>query len=408
MLVGHTHEAVDRFFRYINQALSNAEFIVTVSQMFDVAIQSLNSSHGEFVNFDVEELRFVADWKSWSKGCIGDLHDHSLKGSPHHFQFKRDTEDGPVLMRTKYLSTDPSWIPAAGLQIVLDDPVGDPKAAPYHFLGRMESDKYLDRLEKTKAKLKTFDFLTDESETWWNEIISQNRSGIVPARFTDSSEYALKFPARDFHRTCERDEREEEERSSILTDNIRRQFGYVQPKEPYIGKRQSRAKRKEHGATLEDVDIGSFVMVKGASKKEPLFFGKVTKMLKETQEFELHYYGRADMSGYDVSGPFTPLYYGDRKGKRGQKPLTRKWLGIAPLTSVLCFDIGTKKASKQGVLKLSKSGRERCLEEIKELLEKDQSQASEVECSLANSEDEPSSSDSKHGTDSSTSDFESS
>jgi hypothetical protein len=87
LMVGHTHEAVDRYFSYINRALTGLGNTMTTDEMEKVVKEYLADGK----TMDVHDLEYVADWKDWSKGgCSEEMHDHTGKGSALHFRFQRD------------------------------------------------------------------------------------------------------------------------------------------------------------------------------------------------------------------------------------------------------------------------------------------------------------------------------
>jgi len=86
-MVGHTHEAVDRFFSFINRCLTNNSKVMTPEEMSDLLSDYMRT--GQLI--EMHDLEYVADWKKWMSGCNEDLHDHTAKGSAHHWGFKRTT-----------------------------------------------------------------------------------------------------------------------------------------------------------------------------------------------------------------------------------------------------------------------------------------------------------------------------
>ena len=364
LMVGHTHEAVDRFFSFINRCLKNNSTVMTPVQLAALVGSCLDS--GQVI--DVLDLEFVADWKKWMHGCSEELHDHTGKGSPHHFRFRRDAEDQPVLLRMKHLVSDEQWFPRAGVELVKKVPDGDPDAAPYFPLGRLQPISYLKRLEKTVFLLEKHHYLDDEQLVWWTNFLKKQKefttTGIVPKQYTNDSEFRMKFPTREDVGDERRTLQEEEERPSTLTEQDRRDFGAVQRKEPYSGKIMSRGRRNDRAADAElSLGVGSFVMLRNNKKDEPLLFGKVVEVMKEEKKFKVWYYSRTDMTGYKIDGPMTPILIGEK----GKKSKTTKWIGEADFSSLLNFDLATTRPSKGwGVVKLTKAALKRAQEAIEE------------------------------------------
>ena len=362
LMVGHTHEAVDRFFSFMNRCLKDNSTVMTPVEMH--ALLSEYMSTGEKI--ECRDLEFVADWKSWMNGCFEPLHDHTAKGSAHHWRFQRDAEDQPVVLRMKHHVSDEQWFPLDGLQLIKKDPEGTPNPAQYYPLGRMEPEKYITRLSKTVELLQKYDYVDAEQLAWWQKFLTDqkefNKSGKVPEQYSESSAFRMDFPVRGDLDVSEARAREESTKSVDLTEADRRRFGAVQQKEAYTGKLQSRKRRNDRAADAElDLSEGSFAMLLNDVPEEPLLFGKVTEVDREHKVFKIWYYGRSDITGYKIDGSFTPLY----NGLRGKKQKTTPWIGEAHFDTILNFDIQTKKASKkQKLVKITKRGQDSCLEAI--------------------------------------------
>ena len=353
-MVGHTHEAVDRFFSFINRCLKKNATVMTPEHLHAILLDYLNS--GEQI--ECHDLEFVADWKKWMSGCNDELHDHTGKGSAHHFRFQRDAKDEPVMLRMKHLVSDEQWFPRKGIQLVKKVPVGDPVAAKYFPLGRLQPISYLKRLEKTVDLLKKHNYVDDEQLAWWTNFLKQQTDFLttkeVPKQYTNESEFRMKFPTRkDGEGVGDvRGEVEEAERPGKLTEQDRRNFGAVQRKEAYSGKRMTRRKRNDRAADAElSLFVGSFVMLRNNKNEEPLLFGKVMDVMRETKMFKIWYYSRLDMTGCKIDGPLTPIWIGEK----GNKSKTR-WIGEGHFSNIINFDLTTTKPSKRwGVVKLTKA-----------------------------------------------------
>ena len=85
-MVGQIPEAVDRYFSFSNRCMRNNSKVITVAN-FKSLIQN-NLVDGMVM--EMEELEFVADRKAWMSGCAHNLHDHTGKGSQHHWRFERE------------------------------------------------------------------------------------------------------------------------------------------------------------------------------------------------------------------------------------------------------------------------------------------------------------------------------
>ena len=365
LMVGHTHEAVDRYFSFINRCMRSNSKVITVEDFKSLIHNYLVDG----IVMEVEELEFVADWKAWIRGCAHDLHDHTGKGSPHHWRFERDAgdSDGSVKMRTKQLVTDECWIPRLGIELIKSVPTEErPSAEEYLPLGRDEPVKYLKKLEKTLHLLEEYKSATPEQLEWWSEFIKLERTRATPSNFMNGSEQHLSFPVRaagvDPIEGGAR--REGEIRSVDLSNEDRAYFGQPQHKEPYVGTRQSRKARNDHAANVESLSAPSFVMINTDNTKEPLAFGMVTEVSVPDKMFTVQYYSRKDMSGYDVGGVFTPML--DReKGKTKGK--------VFPFTDRLSFDVlllwdilCCKSCNKSGGFRLTERGKYRiaqCLQD---------------------------------------------
>ena len=384
LMVGHTHEAVDRFFSYISRLLKARGSTMTTQELHEAISSYLNEIH-----IEVLDLEFVADWKQWIAGCSEEIHDHTGKGSALHWRFKRDTAGGPVLMRTKHLHSDAFWLPEEGVQLVLKDPVGNPVAAHYYPLGRNDPT-YFDKLRKTIRLCDEFGFLNEVQLKWWQDFFAEEEKDEIPEKYLDGSPFAQRFPVREIGEQQLR--LDEEHRSITLRDEDRRQFGEAQRKQVYTGRSQPRKRRNEINASFEDLSVGSIVMLKG-TKEEPLYFGKVTEVSQENRTVKLHYYGREDNSKCDISGKFTAMYTGTR-ARRGKKGETHKWIGVHGFDSILCFDLATTNVKKYG-FRLSAKAQERCLEAIENLgdLEAESEDSSEESNAGEDTEDEDSNED---------------
>ena len=355
LMVGHTHEAVDRFFSFINRCLKKNATVMTPEHLHTILLEYLTSG----VKIECHDLEFVADWKKWMSGCKEELHDHTGKGSAHHFRFQRDTKDGAVLLRMKHLVSDEHWFPRKGIQLVKKVPDGEPDAAMYFPLGRLQPDLYLKRLEKTVELLKKHEYVDAVQLAWWTDFLKQQKDFLttkeVPKQYTNESEFRMKFPTRkDGEGVGDvRGEVEEVERPGKLTEQDRRDFGVVQRKEAYTGKIMTRRNRNDRAADAElSLFVGSFVMLRNNKKDEPLLFGKVVNVMRETKMFLVWYYSRPDMTGYKIDGALTPIWNGDK----GKKSKMTKWIGEAHFSSILNFDLKTTKPSKGwGVVKLTKA-----------------------------------------------------
>jgi hypothetical protein len=368
-MVGHTHEAVDRYFAFINRQLTKLGNVMTADELAECIKHCVLDGR----EFRVDGIDWVGDWKEWMKGCHEPLHDHTGKGSALHWRFQRDEEGGPVLLRTKHLVSDELWIPREGLQLVNKVPTGLPEAAGYFPLGRENSTTYIRRLTKTVSLLESNHFVDDVQLAWWKKTLREETMKEVPAQYNTESEKRQSFPTRNETEDADAARRLADAAfSSQLTENDRRNFGQVQFKEPYTGKSQSRTKRSCRAANQEEMVISSFIMVRGADPKEPLMFGKVVKLYARERRCDIHYYSRTDETGCDVSGRFTPRFTGTphakgTKGKKGKRGKTTKHIGPVDWDSIMCFDIETKKVTKTGLLSLSKRGIEMCREQIEEL-----------------------------------------
>ena len=87
---------------------------MTPEHLHAILLDYLNSGK----QIECHDLEFVADWKKWMSGCNDELHDHTGKGSAHHFRFQRDAKDEPVMLRMKHLVSDEQWFPRKGIQLV--------------------------------------------------------------------------------------------------------------------------------------------------------------------------------------------------------------------------------------------------------------------------------------------------
>ena len=111
-MVGHTHEAVDRQFSFINRCMKKMGNVMTSPDMK----QALLGYMKDGTPIRCDDLHFVGDWKKWLEGHHHQLHDHTNKGSALHWQFQRDATpvsdgEGPVLLRYKHLCNDEQWAP---------------------------------------------------------------------------------------------------------------------------------------------------------------------------------------------------------------------------------------------------------------------------------------------------------
>jgi len=225
----------------------------------------------------------------------------------------------------------------------------------------------LKRLTKTVSLLEEHDYVDEKQLAWWKNFLKEETeftiSKVVPTQYTADSEFKMKFPKRsDGDVAVARAEVERSAPRVELTEADRRSFGKVQVKEAYIGKRMSRTRRNDRAADAElELTVDSFVMLRNNDKEEPLLFGKVTSIDREKKQFDLWYYGRADQSGYSITGRFTPIWVG-LPGK-GQK--SSKWIGTANFDTILNFDINLTKATGKGkAVSITKKGQASCLAAI--------------------------------------------
>ena len=380
-MVGHTHEAVDRFFSYISRALTHAENTMTGD-----ALNALIENYLEDgTTMKVDELDWVGDWKKWFQGCSEEMHDHTGKGSALHWRFERDVDDpeGPVKMRSKHLHSDPLWVPKEGLVLVKKVPDGLVEAAPYHPLGGgvgkksvggdAQHKKYMAQLTKTKQLLQQNKFLNDETELkWWEDTLARempdkNQPTPVPHRYTSDSEFRQTFPTRD-ETIAVLLSTLEEGRNPILTENERFEFGESQRKEPYIGKRMARLRRNDRAADPSSMQAGSVVMILSDNIAEPFVFGKVTEVFLETKSFNVHWYTRPNPEGTDFNQVFSEQWDTDpvapKRAKRGSRQKKRKtWrcIGSALFSNIMCFDLVTTARGNSQFL-LTQRAQSRCLE----------------------------------------------
>jgi hypothetical protein len=367
LMVGHTHEAVDRFFSFINRCLKHKTFTMTTEEMIEFVTQYLVD--GRVMEF--EDLKYVGDWKKWSEGCGVDLHDHTGKGSPLHFRFARDEEDGDVLMRYKHLHNE-QWTPAGGMDIIVKDPE-DVLPQPAQYKPFSEQEGYLKGLARTYKKLQAAGFLNEISSSWWKNLLEEKGTDVVPYWFRYESPCNKMFPKKSDGALVLGSGEAVAEQSDGLVDYTEKEmedFGFSKKKEVYSGKYQNRKKRNDHGCNVgEEMAVGSFVMVKSDDKAEPLLFGFVTKVHGATRTFELHYCGRKTgakdvvSSSMDVNCAYYRIYNKSKKSKRGEA-----WVGDASVDSVLMFDILTNKAtSMTSTFKLPKKSHTRMMEAIENM-----------------------------------------
>lgn len=366
LMVGHTHEAVDRFFSFINRCLKNKTYTMTTEEMIEFVTHYL--AEGTVMEFN--DLEFVADWKTWCNGCYEEVHDHTGKGSPLHFKFARDEEDGDVVMRYRHLC-DEDWVPRSGLEIIRKDPEDvRPQPANYKFFS--ENEGYLKGLQKTVVKLKATDFLDERSRAWWENLLKEKALDVVPKQYLYDSKFNVKFPkladgqpgARSS--VADRDEESEELREHDYTEKEMEDFGFSRRKEPYVGKYESRKKRNQHGCNVaEELKLGSFTMLRSRDKTEPLLFGFVTEIL-EGKKFVMHYclrkIGKEDLplTSLDISCKFYKVF--QRNGKKASP-----WVGTHHSDEVLLFDIDCCGLSKTGLFNVTKRGQKRMIESIDDL-----------------------------------------
>ena len=377
-MVGHTHEAVDRYFSFINRALTGLGNTMTTDEMENVVREYL----ADGTQMQVDDLEYVSDWKSWSKGCSEEMHDHTGKGSALHWRFQRDEAGGPVLLRTKHLVSDEQWVPRDGIELVKSVPTGQPLAAPYKKLGGAEHKKYQARLATTVRKLEENEYLDEVQLAWWQKVLEEETctcagdkknkcTESVPHQYTNESESRQVFPRRN----VEADEFEQrraaaEAIQSSLSQADREKFGESQRKETYIGTRMLRRRRNDRAADIEKIDQGSFVMCRNSTKEEPLIFGIVQEVMLAERKFIMQYYSRSDMSGFVISGSFHPCLVAaakKKRAKRGQaakKQQTQKWIGEVGFESVFCFDLQTTGKRASGSLRLTQSAQTRCMDMI--------------------------------------------
>jgi hypothetical protein len=333
-MVGHTHEAVDRFFSFINRALTNAGNTFTVDEMNTLIHNYLKDG----TTMEVVDLEFVADWKKWIAGCSADLHDHTGKGSAHHWKMERDVAGGPVLLRSKHFSSDEQWGPRDGLQMVASVPCGEVEAAEYLQLGGEDSATYMKRLTKTFKHLEENFTLSPMQRQWWQEFLETEAKGEIPAQFTNASKFKMKFP-----------ERNDVQQNAVQQSAVQQQSapGGAGLQSPLSAASFVNAER------LNELAVDSFVLVKNQNRTEPLLFGRVSSIDVQKSTFSMQYYSRADNSGTDIDGSFSPMFFRDP----GQKK-AKKWMIDASMGSLMVFDIVTKRPTKKtGVLKLSKSAK---------------------------------------------------
>ena len=333
-MVGHTHEAVDRFFSFIARCLRNKKEVMTTDEMIAFVTEYLVD--GKTMAF--EELDFVGDWKDWMKGCNEDLHDHTRQGSAHHWKFERQTEEGEVLLQYKHLHTD-DWAPRQkGLNLVkkIPDVTKKPQPAPYrHF---SEQKGYLQGLRTTSKLLLESDLLDEKAEQWWTDIILEKSLDEVPSKYQFDSSTNLGFPMRV---DCDSgSDREEEEPDFAYSEAEMRKFGFHPNKEPYTGKVQLRVRRNDYGVNVgEHLGKGSMVMLLSADVDEPLVFGLVTKLLEPKKTFEMQYVGRK-LKGKRIHNGHAELNatYEPLLDNPSGKQLV-KYCGVHNVNEVLLFDI---------------------------------------------------------------------
>jgi len=363
-MVGHTHEAVDRYFSYINKCLTEYGDTITGKDMFSRIRNYLKTDE----TLEAHDLDFVADWTKWMEGCDDVLHDHTGKGSALHWRFERDTADGPVLLRQKHLSTDELWIPREGIKTILRVPTGVPMPDEYRPLGGSDSFNYLARLRKTIQRLDDNRFLQDSAQReWWKELLDAEEKLDVPHKYTADSDTRLVFPTRSQDDSIEGLRLAEEERRAPvgITDVDRERFGSTQRKEAYVGKSQSRKKRNDHAANPELMNKGSFVMLLGEDKEEPFLFGIVTEVDVESMTFKMQYCGRDDNSSLDLRQTFTPLFKKGQTSRAKKTASASPWIAEFNFDNIMLFDINTsQRKTARTTFTITKAGIARCLEAI--------------------------------------------
>ena len=369
LMVGHTHEAVDRYFSFINKCLTEYGDSITGKEMLERIRNYLKT--GEVL--ETEELEYVADWTKWMKGCDDIIHDHTGKGSALHWKFERDVPGGPVLLRQKHLVSDQLWIPKDGLAVIKSVPAGIPDAAEYKPLGGSESTMYLKRLRRTVVLLEEAGlFANDDQRKWWNDLVESEATQLIPVRYTNESEFRMSFPIRGANECLESIRNAEEARSAPveISEADRFRFGAVQRKESYLGKLQTRKKRNDHAANLEQVSKDSFVMLQGEDKNEPLLFGIVLEVNVEAKTFKMQYCGREDNSDMDLSQSFKLLYTAGRTtgNTKRKKTSAVPWIQEFHFDVILLFDIShSKRRNVRSTFQITQSGLERCNDAIKNL-----------------------------------------
>jgi hypothetical protein len=356
-MVGHAQDTFARDFNTVRHCLEAKGNVLTVDEMND-----LQREDGSSV-VEVGGIDFIGDWEQWITGSVSQFTSRSFHDR-HHVRIKRDVDDGPVLLRSKHLASDEKWLPQEGLVILQSVPSRDVLPEPYIVLGSGDNAAYIQRLQETFRMLQQEGILKEDSQEWWRTFLADAARPEVPANYSQSYDMSGIFPGRndDNWKAEEKRISEAERLSSILTAEDRVNFGDCQRKDAYTGKIMTRKRRNDRAVNVDTMMANSFVMIRSQDNETPYFFGTVTNIAFESRTFSVHYFGG------DYSQRFWPLY--TKVSTEVSKPKGRrnaaKYIGEASFDSVMMFDLNTTAPTKLGVMMLTKKGKARVVDILKE------------------------------------------
>ena len=118
---------------------------------------------------DVAVVEVVHDYKKWMEPHIPPIHDH-LKAQA----FKFVKKDGRTVMFYKEWTTDKSWLPRSGLDILMTAKQPCPDTIP----GLVQPSFDPGNLDKLDTMLKKISaYLKKGAKAWWEVWISNAREG---------------------------------------------------------------------------------------------------------------------------------------------------------------------------------------------------------------------------------------
>ena len=331
LFVGHTHEAVDRFFFWINRNITKKGDLFSTPELL-ACIQDCN--HDVFIK--IEELLEVANWKDWLKPACVQLHNHTGKGSMHHWKWSRDVEGGPVMLRYRYNCTE-EWVPLEGLSFLKQDSIPDIKDLKALKLIPLEPAMMKD-ISKLESRLSDVFDLTPEVTEWWRGFVQ--RAAAVADKDGPAAELVQSFPVRTAPIVNELDV---PVGGAEVQDQILAELGVAGPKEPYTGAYQTPGRREGLGVNYDDIKVGDFVIIrneKDSSDEADWFLAKL--VMNDTVRKEIK------VCWWEVQGK-AGVYFSSlvmEKNSRGKdiKVDHEQWV---PLQSVLLFGFDLNKGGRK-------------------------------------------------------------